>query len=247
MFQPASLKGISPAPLDERIRLKLIPLYLLIISLSVFPFIIFEYTYFYFLWKPSYYFLFFLLLPLNGIVSIYIIQFFANIISALLLNICNLLYKPKGGEFKRNIDDKNYRYWNIRNAIKKWSLYLNSSNPLPWLKNRFTLRFFGVKIGKNTICDNAWISSEFVQIGNNCIIGMASSILSFGIEQDKFILKRISMEDNILIGAKSVLLPGTTIERGVKLAAQSSTTYDQVLQKDTTYIGNPAKIKDKEA
>lgn len=244
MFQPASLKGISPVPLDQRIRLKLMPLYLLVIVLSLFPFIIFEYTYFFFLWAQYQYLLFFLLLPINGILAIYILQISANIISALLLIICKLLYKPKEGEFKRNLEDKNYKYWNIRNAIKKWPLYLNATNPLPWLKNRFTLRFFGVKIGENTICDNAWLSSEFVQIGNNVIIGMAASLLSFGFEQNKFILKKIHVMDNVIIGAKSVLFPGTTIKTSVHLAAHSSTTYDQILQEDRTYIGNPAELQE---
>jgi len=244
MFQPASLKGISPVPLDQRIRLKLMPLYLLVIVLSAFPLIIFEYTYFFFLWAHSLYLLFFLLLPINGILAIYILQISANIISALFLIICKLLFKPKEGEFKRNLKDKNYKYWNIRNTIKKWPLYLNATNPFPWLKIRFTLRFFGVKIGKNSICDNAWISSEFVQIGGNVIIGMGSSLLSFGIEQNTFILKKIRVRDNVIIGTKCVLFPGTTIKRGVHLAAHSSTLYDQNLQEDGTYIGNPAELQE---
>jgi acetyltransferase-like isoleucine patch superfamily enzyme len=155
--------------------------------------------------------------------------------------VCKLLYKPKEGTFKRTVADKNYKYWNIRNAIKKWPLYLNATNPLPWLKNKFTLRFFGVKIGKHTICDNAWISSEFIEIGDDVIIGMGASILSFGIDQDQFILKQISIEDQVLIGAKAVLLPGTTVKNGVSLAALSSTEYDQTLNEKKEYIGNPAK------
>jgi acetyltransferase-like isoleucine patch superfamily enzyme len=245
MFQPASLKGISPVPVDERLRLKLIPLYITVIILSFIPFIIFEYTYIFFLWNPPSSLLFFLLLPMNAIISVYILQIGANIISSLLLILCKLIYKPKEGEFKRSIGDKNYRYWNIRNAIKKWPLYLNATNPLPWLKTRFTLRFFGVKIGKNTICDNAWLSSEFLEIGEEVIIGMAVSIFSFGIEQDKFILKKISIEDNAIIGAKSVILPGTTIKSNVKLAAHSSTDYEQMLRTNGLYMGNPAKLKDK--
>lgn len=241
MFQPASLKGISPVPLDERIRSKLLFLYLLVIILSLLPFIIFEYTYYVLFWASSFYLSFFLLLPINALVSIYLLQISANIISGLLLIVCKLLYKPKEGTFKRTVADKNYKYWNIRNAIKKWPLYLNATNPLPWLKNKFTLRFFGVKIGKHTICDNAWISSEFIEIGDDVIIGMGASILSFGIDQDQFILKQISIEDQVLIGAKAVLLPGTTVKNGVSLAALSSTEYDQTLNEKKEYIGNPAK------
>jgi carbonic anhydrase/acetyltransferase-like protein (isoleucine patch superfamily) len=127
--------------------------------------------------------------------------------------------------------------------IKKWPLFLIATNPLPWLKNRFTLRFFGVKIGKNTICDNAWIFSEFVDIGDEVIIGMGSTVLPFGIEKDTFILRRIVIEDNALIGAKCSLMPGTKIRNGAKLSAQSFTKYNQVLKKNSLYMGQPAKLQ----
>ncbi len=244
MFQPASLKGTSPVPIDQQFRSRLIFLYLLVIILSLLPFITLQYCYFYLLWRPGFHLIFFMGLPLNGVISIYILQLSACIFSSLLLLICKLIYKPKVGIFHRNRADKDYCYWNIRNAIKKWPLFLSATNPLPWLKNRFTLRFFGVKIGKNTICDNAWISSELVEIGTNVIIGMGASILSFGIEQDKLIIKNTRVEDDVLIGAKSVLLPGTIVEKGVKLSAHSSTDYDQVLKADKIYSGNPAKLKD---
>ncbi|HEC39818.1 MAG TPA: hypothetical protein ENI29_16385 [bacterium] len=119
-----------------------------------------------------------------------------------------------------------------------------ASNPFPWLKNRFTLKFFGVKIGKNGISDNSWISSEFVEIGNNVIIGMGSTLISFGIEQDKFILKQIQVEDGVLIGAKCVILPGTIINKQAKLSAHSYTMIDDVLKENSIYSGHPAKLKE---
>jgi acetyltransferase-like isoleucine patch superfamily enzyme len=127
--------------------------------------------------------------------------------------------------------------------IKKWPLFIAASNPFPWLKNRFVLRFFGVKIGKHTICDNSWISSEFVTIGKNVIIGMNSTLISFGIEQDKFIIKRIEVGNNVVIGAKCVILPGTKINDDVKLSAHSYTSYNSNLDKGKIYLGHPAKVK----
>lgn len=119
---------------------------------------------------------------------------------------------------------------------------MTASNPFPWFKNRFTLRFFGVKIGKKTICDNSWISSEFVSIGKNVIIGMNSSVLSFGIEQDKFILKKVEIENNVIIGAKCVLLPGTHIKQNASLSAHSYTKHNAILKENIIYKGHPAKI-----
>jgi len=176
LFQPASLKGESPVPIDERIRNKYLILYILIIILSFIPSSLFEYWYVTYFWSETFIWLFFLILPLNVLVVIYLIQFSAVLGSVLILKVVNLIHAPKEGVFKRSLEDRDYIFWNIRNIIKKWPLYLMASNPFPWFKNRFTLRFFGVKIGKKTICDNSWISSEFVSIGKNVIIGMNSSL-----------------------------------------------------------------------
>jgi acetyltransferase-like isoleucine patch superfamily enzyme len=196
------------------------------------------------LWKKGLYLLFFLLLPFNFFILIYILQISAILFSALFLTIINLIFTPKEGIFTRDKKDKNYLFWNLRNISKKWALFISASNPFPWLKNRFTLRFFGVKIGKNSLCDSCWISSEFVNIGNNAIIGMGSTLLTFGIEQDKFILKRIHVEDNVIIGAKCVLLPGTIMKKDSKLSAHSYTNFDDILKDNSIYSGHPAKIKE---
>jgi acetyltransferase-like isoleucine patch superfamily enzyme len=243
LFQPASLKGESPIPIDERLRKKFLVLYLLVIGFSFFPIAIGEYFYIIFLWNPSLYLLFFLLLPFNILIMIHILQISALTVSKLFLIVINLFHKPTEGTFYRSLKDKDYFYWNLRNTIKKWPIFISASNPFPWFKNRFVLRFFGVKIGKNSICDNCWISSEFVEVGQKCIIGMNSVLISFGIEQDKFIIKRIMVGDKVVIGAKCVILPGTTIEDNVKISAHSYTSYNSLLKKDQIYLGHPAKLK----
>ena len=245
MFQPASLKGDSPTPIDERIRNKFLVLYIVIIILSLIPISLFEFWYITFFWRETYFWVFFIALPFNIFLSIYLIQFTAILISVLTLKIINLIHAPREGKFKRSIEDRDYYFWTVRNIVKKWPLFVTASNPFPWLKNRFTLRFFGVKIGNKTICDNSWISSEFVCIGKNVIIGMNSTILSFAIEQDNFILKKIMVDDNVLIGAKCVLLPGTIVKRNAKLSAHSYTNHNQVLEENTIYWGHPAKLKEK--
>jgi acetyltransferase-like isoleucine patch superfamily enzyme len=243
MFQPASLKGDSPTPIDERFRRKYFILYVIIIFLSFIPCSLFEYWYIMYFWREERFLLFFLLLPLNILAFLYILQLSALLFSFLFLILIRLFHEPKEGIFKRDVKDKDYLYWNLRNLIKKWPLFISASNPFPWLKNRFTLRFFGVKIGKKCICDNSWISSEFISIGKNVIIGMGCTILSFGIEQDNFLMKKIIVEDNVLIGAKCVLMPGTIIKNQAKLSAHSYTNYNDILEENSIYAGHPAILK----
>ncbi len=209
--------------------------------LSFIPCSFFEYYYLIFLWKGIFIWFYFLFLPLNAMILIYLLQFSANFFSVLILTIINLIHKPKEGKFKRDPKNKEYFYWNLRNIVKKWPLFIVASNPFPWFKNRFTLRFFGVKIGKKCLCDNCWISSEFVSIGENCIIGTSSLLLTFGIEAENFILKKIIIEDNVIIGAKCMLMPGTIVKKNTKLSAYSSTKYDHILEENQTYEGIPSK------
>ena len=246
MFQPASLKGESPVTIDERLRNRFLGLYILIIIFSFLPLAVIEYFYVRLLWTPNLYLIFFLLLPFNILIMVHILQISAIFICKLCLIIVHLFHKPVEGEFTRSIDDKDYFYWNLRNIIKKWPLFITASNPFPWLKNRFVLRFFGVKIGKHSICDNCWISSEFIEVGENSIIGMNSVLISFGIQQDKFIIKKVTIGNNVIIGAKCVLLPGTRIMDEAKLSAHSYTSYNSKLEGRKIYSGHPAKISNRE-
>ncbi|MFW9951313.1 MAG: hypothetical protein ACFFKA_14430, partial [Candidatus Thorarchaeota archaeon] len=71
-------------------------------------------------------------------------------------------------------------------------------------------------------------------------------VLSFGIEDDNFILKKVIVENDVIIGAKCVLLPGTLIKRNVSLSAHSYTNHNAVLEENSLYMGHPAKLKEKD-
>ena len=60
MFQPASLKGDSPTPIDERLRNRYLFLYIIIILLSFIPCSLFEYWYFINFWRSDTYWIFLL-------------------------------------------------------------------------------------------------------------------------------------------------------------------------------------------
>ena len=108
MFQPASLKGDSPTPIDERLRNRYLILYYINIILSFIPCILFEWFYAIFLWKEGLSLLFISLFPFNILILIHILQLSAILFSVLFLTVLKLIYLPKEGEFNRNKKDKNY-------------------------------------------------------------------------------------------------------------------------------------------
>jgi putative colanic acid biosynthesis acetyltransferase WcaF len=165
----------------------------------------------------------------------------------------NSWYKP-GGRIKRAI-------WMLKNIV-----ILRSSFPWPNRLKVMTLRFFGAKIGKGVLIrpcvnikypwllelgDNVWIDEEVfidnlakLKIGNNVCISHGSLILcgdhNYKKEAFDLIVKEITIEDGVWVGAKSVIFPGVTMK------SHSILTTSSVLTKDTEeygiYQGNPAVL-----
>ena len=162
--------------------------------------------------------------------------FFAKV----LLIIVNIFHKPREGVFLRDKSDKNYRYWSIRNTIKKWPIWLAHKFPLPFLDN-LCFKVFGVKTKFSNSLFEGWVDSEFIEFGKNVIVGKSSIIQSSLIIGNLLIIKKTIIEDNNHIGAHTVVMPGTHIRKNCILAASSATRVDQILEDGWIYIGLPAK------
>lgn len=102
----------------------------------------------------------------------------------------------------------------------------------------------GAEIGKGTMIDmNAVIGARGI-IGSNCHIG-AGSVIAGVLEPPS--KKPVIIEDDVMIGANSVILEGVRVCRGAVVAAGSVVIED--VSENTVVAGMPAKvikIKDKE-
>jgi len=115
------------------------------------------------------------------------------------------------------------------------------------------LRFFGAKIGINSRLYNSLSNFDlrfinFLNIGNNVIIAKGTMIFThdasvknmkkFNIIKEEF--KEVKIEDNVFIGAGSIILPGITIGENTIIGAGSVVTRD--IPKNCIAAGNPAKV-----
>ena len=167
---------------------------------------------------------------------VFVSLFFTKI----LLVIINLFHKPKEGIFLRDPSNKDYRYWSIRNTIKKWTAWIAHKFPLPFLDN-ICFKLFGVKTKFSNSLFEGWVDTEFIEFGKNVVVGQASIIQSAVIIGNLFIVKKTIIEDNVRIGAHSVIMPGTYMKKNSVLAASSLTTIGQELEEGWVYLGAPAK------
>ena len=106
----------------------------------------------------------------------------------------------------------------------------------------------GMKVGKNfkrlhgVILDPAhcWL----IEIGDNVTMAPRVHILCHDASTKTFLnytkIGRVTIGDNVFIGAESVVLPGVTIGRNVIIGANSTVTHD--IPDDSVAVGSPARV-----
>ena len=106
----------------------------------------------------------------------------------------------------------------------------------------------GMKVGKHfkrlhgVILDPAhcWL----IDIGNNVTMAPRVHILCHDASTKQFLnytkIGRVTIGDNVFIGAESVVLPGVTIGSNVIIGANSTVTHD--IPDNTVVAGSPARV-----
>ena len=86
---------------------------------------------------------------------------------------------------------------------------------------------------------------DFTQIGRNVTIGWGTSITAHIQDREGVTLKKVVIEDNVMIGAEVLIYGGTTIKRGAVIYGGAVIRPDTVIGENEAWAGVPArKIKD---
>ncbi|MHA1732784.1 MAG: DapH/DapD/GlmU-related protein [Promethearchaeota archaeon] len=183
---------------------------------------------------------FLLMFPFQVLFWWLIFVFMAIFVARVFLWVVNLFHKPREGIFERSKADKDYRYWSLRGTIKKFAFWATHTFPLPWL-DIVAFKVFGVKAKGGTAFFDCWVDSEFIEIGDNTLLGLGAVVLSSMIVGDKLVIQRVKIGNHNLIGAHTVVAPGTVVGDNVVLGALSTTSVGQVLESNWIYTGVPAR------
>ena len=236
---PSTLQG-GPVTTNTLVKGWYVIIHIILIWLSAIPPFLLVWIRFAFPLLEAYHWTFFLSLPIFVIMWYFVWLFSAIFFTKIFLIIVNLIHKPREGYFPRDKKNKDFKFWSLRATIKKFAFWLSHIFPLPWL-DILAFKWFGVKVSLSTSLFDAWVDSEFIEIGKHTMIGQGSVIMSSMITRDWLILKKVKIGDHCVIGGYSVVAPGTTIEDNVVIAVHSSTSVGQTLESDWVYIGQPAK------
>ncbi|MFX1455290.1 MAG: DapH/DapD/GlmU-related protein [Promethearchaeota archaeon] len=221
--------------------------YIFLIWISIIPLLLEFWLYWRFFWafiieelggSPVHFYTY---LPLLAFLMYVTIVFSAIFFTKILLLIINAIHKPREGTFLRHPADKDYRYWSLRNTIKRWPVWLAHRFPFPGVLDNICFKAFGVKTKISNSLFEGWVDTEFIEFGKDVVVGQGSIIQGAVIIGNLLIIRKTIIEDNVRIGSHAIVMPGTHIGHNCILAANSVTTVGQVLEENWIYVGIPAK------
>jgi carbonic anhydrase/acetyltransferase-like protein (isoleucine patch superfamily) len=179
-------------------------------------------------------------LPISFICMYFIFILGCMLFSKLLLILINLIHKPKEGIFLAEIGDTDFEFWCLRTELKKIVLWLIRNCPLPWI-DVVAFRWFGVSMDYSSHMQDAWCDIEFLTLGRKSLVGQGAVVMTSMVVGKYLIIKRVILDDYVLIGGQSTVAPGTLVGRDSMLGAVSITTFKQMLEDGWIYTGIPAR------
>lgn len=140
--------------------------------------------------------------------------------------------------------------WQVYKTVSKWKVMRNfifiqisRYSPSLRLKNWIYRHVLGMKVGKNTAFALMVMVDVFfpekIHIGDNCIIGYNTTILTHEYLIKEYRLGETRIGSNVMIGANTTILPGVTIGDNAVVAAGSIVHKD--VAADSFVGGNPLR------
>ncbi|KKN01369.1 hypothetical protein LCGC14_1128460 [marine sediment metagenome] len=170
--------------------------------------------------------------------------FISLVLGKLLLIILNLIHNPKEGLFKINDKNNDYLFFCLRITIKKYVFWIWNNFCFPWVNN-LAFKICGIKADFKSTMFDGWSDVEFIDFGDNIMIGQGAQIFSSMIVRinnvDYLLIKKVVVGDHVVLGANSIVSPGSIIGKGATLGVWTVTQINQILDSDWIYIGNPAR------
>lgn len=98
-------------------------------------------------------------------------------------------------------------------------------------------------VNRNTVIVGTVDIGEGVLIGHNCTIISTSHNFEYGrpIREQENTNKRITIEDDVWIGAGAIILGGVHIKKGAVIGAGSVVVSDKVVGENEIWVGVPAR------
>ncbi|MFW9972893.1 MAG: acyltransferase, partial [Candidatus Odinarchaeota archaeon] len=178
------------------------------------------------------------------IINCYLIRlFFVSLITRGFWMLSEKKSPSKDGIIPRNFPSKILNYYHIRSFLIKYGKNIFTKGIFPWLSNWF-YNFVGTsKIGKGTTLEESVVNDKFIEVGENCYIGVNSALASHVIEGifGNISYFKVKTGNNVTASAMNVAGPGSEIHNNSYLLPLASTTKHSVIKGKNYYWGIPLR------
>lgn len=185
-----------------------------------------------------------LFMPLVIIMCYLLHLFLIGLITRLLWRITERTSPSKSGIIPRNVKSRTANYYHIRSFMIKYGKNTFNKGIFPWLSNWF-FNFVGSnKIGKGTTFEESVGMDKFIEIGDNCYIGVNSTLASHLIQGifGNISYFKIKVGNNVTSAALGNVGPGSEIFEDSYLLPLASTPKHSVLKGNKNfYFGMPMR------
>ncbi len=185
----------------------------------------------------------FLLIP-GVIIGCYVIHLFLVAVIVRYLWRYTEKKKPsKDGVIPRNIPSKTLDYYHIRSFMLKYPKNLFNKGLFPWLA-KWAYNYIGTnKIGKGSIIEEQVCGDKYLDIGDNCYIGVNSILASHLVEGifGNISYFKIKVGDNVTFSGENAIAPGCDINDNSYLLPLASATKFNVIKGNNYYFGIPLR------
>ncbi len=158
----------------------------------------------------------------------------------LFLILISLIYKPKEGIFEVSFSDKDYYCFCLRVSVKKFVFWIWNNFCFPWATN-FAFKVCEMKADFKSTLFDGWSDVEFIEYGENIMLGQGAVVASSVIIGDYLVLKKVIIGDHVVLGGNCIVAPGTVIGKNCTLGVWAVTHINQILEPDWIYLGRPAQ------
>jgi len=185
-----------------------------------------------------------LFMPLVIIMCYLLHLFLIGLITRLIWRITERTSPSKSGIIPRNVKSRTANYYHIRGFMIKYGKNTFNKGIFPWLSNWF-FNFVGSnKIGKGTTFEESVGMDKFIDIGENCYIGVNTTLASHFVEGifGNISYFEIKVGNNVTSAAFANIAPGCEIFEDSYLLPLASTPKHSVLKGGKHfYFGMPMR------
>jgi hypothetical protein len=181
-----------------------------------------------FLSKPS----------MSGFIALMLVLLFHLFNSIVLSRVIQFLYPLQVGKFSTKSSE--YDRWRAQGVIAiSSSVFFDIFIPL-WAKPMW-FRLFGAKLSSNVIIGGRIIDPLLVTMEENSGLGLEGIILGHHIANNHIVIGEVFIRKNVMVGARSLVMPNVDIKKGATVGACSLVTSGKVINEEETWVGIPAK------